>query len=57
MVYLKDVLAKAITEREAFVYLFKTNGKMTYREIGDIIGLSYTQVGEIYNSAKKKIEG
>jgi len=50
------IMRTQLNEREVMIFLLVSNGKFTYRELGDILGVSHTNIRKTFDKAKAKME-
>lgn len=53
---INSLMRTQLSEREVMIYLLIQNGKFTYRALGDLLGVSHTNIRKTYDKAKKKME-
>lgn len=53
---INTIMRTQLSEREVMIYLLVQNGKFTYRALGDLLGVSHTNIRKTYDKAKAKIE-
>lgn len=52
---INTIMRTQLSEREVMIYLLVENGKFTYRQLGDLLGVSHTNIRKTYDKAKEKM--
>lgn len=50
------IMRTQLSEREVMIFLLVMNGGFTYRQLGDILGVSHTNIRKTYDKAKAKMD-